>query len=64
MKARTFATYFQKMPDGLLGTFRACYERLKELCCKDKDHRVFTSVRLGDDGQWFTGLAINYQRKP
>lgn len=42
---------------GKLSKFREVTE------FKSKDHRVFTSSRLGDDGQWTPQLRINFRRK-
>ena len=30
---------------------------------KDKDHKIFTSQILGDDGKWTTMVVVNSKRK-
>lgn len=42
---------------GKLSKFRDVTE------IKDKNHRVFTSSILGDDGQWTKMVTVNYRRK-
>lgn len=48
---------FPPMPNAPMTKFREVTE------IKSKDHRVFTSARLAEDGQWVTCVRINFRRK-
>jgi hypothetical protein len=45
------------MKPGKLSKFREVTE------FKSKDHRVFTSSMLGDDGKWASMVTVHYHRK-